>query len=98
MLGVGLGSDTSGELEPFGEELDPRKRAVMLDEGLDRLSELWAGEFEPLPVQQPRIPVWLAGRWPNRWPLRRAARWDGFFPSRCPARRRWRSWAASSAS
>jgi hypothetical protein len=24
--------------------------------------------------------VWLAGRWPNRRPLQRAVRWDGFFP------------------
>ena len=84
VLGVGLGSDTSGELEPFGEELDPRKRARMLDEGLDRLAELWGGEFEPPPVQQPRIPVWAAGRWPMRKPLRRAARWDGFFPIELP--------------
>jgi alkanesulfonate monooxygenase SsuD/methylene tetrahydromethanopterin reductase-like flavin-dependent oxidoreductase (luciferase family) len=84
VLGVGLGSDTSGELEPFGEELDPRKRAAMLDERLERLSELWGGEFEPQPVQQPRIPVWVAGRYPNRRPLRRAARWDGFFPIEMP--------------
>ena len=31
-------------------------------------------------MQQPRIPVWVAGRWPNRRPFRRAARWDGVFP------------------
>jgi alkanesulfonate monooxygenase SsuD/methylene tetrahydromethanopterin reductase-like flavin-dependent oxidoreductase (luciferase family) len=84
VLGVGLGSDSSGELAPFGEELDARKRAVMLDEGLERLIELWNGEFEPRPVQQPRIPVWVAGRYPNRRPLRRAARWDGFFPIEMP--------------
>jgi hypothetical protein len=29
-------------------------------------------------VQQP-IPVWVAGRWPNRRPFRRAARWEGVF-------------------
>jgi alkanesulfonate monooxygenase SsuD/methylene tetrahydromethanopterin reductase-like flavin-dependent oxidoreductase (luciferase family) len=56
----------------------------MLDEGLDRLSELWSGEFEPRPIQQPRIPVWVAGRYPNRRPLRRAAKWDGFFPIEMP--------------
>jgi hypothetical protein len=33
-----------------------------------------------VPVQRPRIPVWVAGRWPNKPPVRRAARWDGFFP------------------
>jgi hypothetical protein len=24
--------------------------------------------------------VWVAGRWPNRRPLARAARWQGYFP------------------
>jgi alkanesulfonate monooxygenase SsuD/methylene tetrahydromethanopterin reductase-like flavin-dependent oxidoreductase (luciferase family) len=79
-LGVGLGSDRNGELEPFGEVVDPRERARLLDRGLERLMAFWAGEFEPTPIQQPRIPVWVAGRWPNRRPLLRAARWDGFFP------------------
>jgi alkanesulfonate monooxygenase SsuD/methylene tetrahydromethanopterin reductase-like flavin-dependent oxidoreductase (luciferase family) len=78
-FGVGLGADRD-ELEPFGEVVDPRERAQLLDRGLERLTALWAGEFEPTPVQQPRIPVWVAGRWPKRRPLRRAARWDGYFP------------------
>jgi hypothetical protein len=25
--------------------------------------------------------VWVAGQWPNRRPFRRAARWDGVFPT-----------------
>jgi alkanesulfonate monooxygenase SsuD/methylene tetrahydromethanopterin reductase-like flavin-dependent oxidoreductase (luciferase family) len=79
-FGVGLGSARNGELEPFGEVVDPRERARLLDQGLERLTAFWAGEFEPTPVQRPRIPVWVAGRWPNRRPVRRAARWDGFFP------------------
>jgi alkanesulfonate monooxygenase SsuD/methylene tetrahydromethanopterin reductase-like flavin-dependent oxidoreductase (luciferase family) len=80
VFGVGLGSDNNGELEPFGEVTDPRERARMLDDGLERLAGLWGGEFEPPPVQRPRIPVWVAGRWPNRRPVRRAAQWDGLFP------------------
>jgi hypothetical protein len=36
--------------------------------------------FQPTPIQRPRVPVWVAGRWPNRRPLRRAARYDGYFP------------------
>lgn len=84
VLGVGLGSDNNGELEPFGDEADPKARAKLLDEGLDLLATLWAGQFEPPPVQQPRIPVWVASRWPNRRPLRRAARWDGLFPIELP--------------
>jgi alkanesulfonate monooxygenase SsuD/methylene tetrahydromethanopterin reductase-like flavin-dependent oxidoreductase (luciferase family) len=83
-MGVGLGSDRSGELEQFGEVTDPRERARLLDGGLERLSAFWDGEFEPTPVQRPRIPVWVAGRWPNRRPLRRAARWDGLFPIDLP--------------
>lgn len=84
ILGVGLGSDNGGELGPFGEELDPRKRAQLFDDGLERLAAMWGGEFEPGPVQQPRIPVWAAARWPNRRPVRRAVRWDGLFPIELP--------------
>src|SRR5262249_43991646 len=31
--------------------------------------------------QQPRIPVWCGGRWPNKAPFRRAARWGGGMPT-----------------
>lgn len=95
VLGVGLGLDSSGrELSAFGEELDDRTRAAMLDEALELITELWRGEtvhhegahyraenvtFVPTPMQQPRIPVWVAARWPHRRPLQRAARWDGLF-------------------
>ncbi|MFL5839363.1 MAG: LLM class flavin-dependent oxidoreductase, partial [Thermoleophilaceae bacterium] len=77
VFGAGLGSDNSGEFSKFGEEADARARAALLDDGLDRLAAFWAGEFEPRPLQQPRIPVLLAARWPNRKPVRRALRWDG---------------------
>ena len=70
--------------ERFGEEGDPRARALILDDGLDRLLAYWGGEFEPAPVQRPRIPVWVAAGWPNRRPLRRAARFDGVFPIDLP--------------
>jgi alkanesulfonate monooxygenase SsuD/methylene tetrahydromethanopterin reductase-like flavin-dependent oxidoreductase (luciferase family) len=78
-FGVGLGSANNNELEPFREVVDARERAKLLDRGLDELAAFWAGTFEPAPVQQPRIPVWVAARWPNRRPVRRAARWDGLF-------------------
>jgi hypothetical protein len=29
---------------------------------------------------QDHVPVWVAGRWPHRRPLQRAARWDGVVP------------------
>ena len=78
-FGAGLGSVRNNELEPYGEVVDPRERANLLDQGLDALARYWAGEFEPLPVQRPRPPVWVAGEWPNQRPVRRALRWDGLF-------------------
>jgi alkanesulfonate monooxygenase SsuD/methylene tetrahydromethanopterin reductase-like flavin-dependent oxidoreductase (luciferase family) len=84
VLGVGLGSDRTGEFDPdrFGEEGDLRERARLLDDGLERLIAYWSGEFEPRPVG--RIPIWVAARWPNKRPLRRAARYDGVFPIDLP--------------
>jgi alkanesulfonate monooxygenase SsuD/methylene tetrahydromethanopterin reductase-like flavin-dependent oxidoreductase (luciferase family) len=94
-LGVGLGGGAQAEFAAFGESPDPKVRAELLDEGLAILDGLWSGEpftfegahhrvtgahFTPRPVQEPRVPVWVAGRWPNRRPFRRAARWDGVFP------------------
>lgn len=83
-LGVGLGGTRNGELEPFGEVVDPIERARLLDQGLDDLVRYWAGEFQPVPVQQPRIPVWVAAVWPHRRPVRRALRWEGVFPIGLP--------------
>jgi alkanesulfonate monooxygenase SsuD/methylene tetrahydromethanopterin reductase-like flavin-dependent oxidoreductase (luciferase family) len=94
-LGVGLGGGPQAEFAAFGEDPDARSRADRLDEGLAILEGLWSGEpfsfagehhavdgahFLPRPVQEPRIPVWVAGRWPHKRPFRRAARWDGLFP------------------
>jgi alkanesulfonate monooxygenase SsuD/methylene tetrahydromethanopterin reductase-like flavin-dependent oxidoreductase (luciferase family) len=86
VFGVGLGSEVTGEFDParFGEEGDPRARARLLDEGLDRLLAYWDGGFEPRPVQRPCIPIWVAGRWPRRKPLQRAVRYEGFFPIDLP--------------
>jgi alkanesulfonate monooxygenase SsuD/methylene tetrahydromethanopterin reductase-like flavin-dependent oxidoreductase (luciferase family) len=95
-LGVGSGSRTH-EFDAFGDPADLRTRAEMLDEGLAVITALWRGRpttydgkhfhvhdatFLPGPVQQPRIPVWVAATWPVRAPLRRAARWDGVWPLR----------------
>jgi alkanesulfonate monooxygenase SsuD/methylene tetrahydromethanopterin reductase-like flavin-dependent oxidoreductase (luciferase family) len=84
VLGAGLGSDHHGEFERFEEVVAPRERARLLDAGLERLVAYWDGEFEPPPYRRPRIPIWLAARWPNRRPVRRAARWDGVFPIELP--------------
>jgi len=84
ILGVGLGSSRNGELAPFGEVVDDRERARRLDHGLVRLADFWAGEFEPRPLQRPRIPVWCAAGWPHRRPVARALAWDGLFPTEVP--------------
>lgn len=90
-FGVGIGGDRGGEFSRFGEELDRRKRADLLDEALDKIVAWWRGDevngvtLHPAPVQQPRIPVWVGSRFPNRRPVRRAAQWDGWFPVDVPA-------------
>jgi alkanesulfonate monooxygenase SsuD/methylene tetrahydromethanopterin reductase-like flavin-dependent oxidoreductase (luciferase family) len=83
VFGAGLGGDGYGEFSRFGDPEDPRERAVALDAGLEALVGYWES-FEPRPVQRPRIPVWLASRWPKRKPVRRAAQWDGLFPIDLP--------------
>lgn len=95
VLGVGLGSDRfGGEFSLFGEEVDDRARAAMLDEALTVIRRAWTGEpvhhrgehylvdgvrFLPRPVRG-TVPVWVAGFPGKAAPRRRAARHDGFFP------------------
>ena len=95
VLGVGIGGDRSREFSATGEQVDDRLRGAMLDEALEVLQAAWSGElvqhsgehyvvdgvrFLPPPVQRPGPPIWVAARYGNRAPLRRAARWDGVFP------------------
>jgi alkanesulfonate monooxygenase SsuD/methylene tetrahydromethanopterin reductase-like flavin-dependent oxidoreductase (luciferase family) len=95
ILGVGLGDNVTindFSFSAFGEEMDAKRRAKMLDEALDILVGLWSGEsfsydgefyhvnkvrLLPRPVQQPRIPIWIGGAYPLKGPTQRAARWDG---------------------
>jgi alkanesulfonate monooxygenase SsuD/methylene tetrahydromethanopterin reductase-like flavin-dependent oxidoreductase (luciferase family) len=95
-LGVGLGSDRFGrEYSITGEELDDRTRARMLDEALEILQAAWSGtlvrhrgehytvdamRFLPRPVQRPAVPIWVAGFYGKSRPMRRAVRYQGFFP------------------
>lgn len=90
VLGLGIGDDWVGEFSDFGDEPDPKVRGRMLEEGLEVLVPLLAGEpvdhagehyaardvrFRPAPV----VPIWIGGRFGNRAPVRRGARRDGFF-------------------
>lgn len=93
MLGVGLGVDD--DFTRFGVDSPPRDRARRYDEAMEVMTQLWSGEpvtFEGeffqlddvtlpvVPFQQPRVPIVVAGWWPNRRPFDRAARWDGTMP------------------
>ena len=99
ILGVGLGAPADAEFQCFGEDPTDRVRARKLDEALSILDGLERGEsfqhqgeyfhiedvlFLPRPIQTPRVPIWVAGFWPNKAPMRRAARWDGVFPLKMP--------------
>lgn len=94
-LGVGLGDPAELDFTSLGENGDDRIRAEKLDEGLEVLVGLWSGEpfsylgkhyelrnvqFLPQPRQSPRIPIWVAGRWPKKKAFLRAARWEGVYP------------------
>lgn len=93
IFGVGLGRRSEYDL--FGTDWDPVTIAARFDEALELLDRFWSGTpvtfhgehftvdgvaVLPTPVQQPRIPILVAGFWPNRKPLERAARWDGYMP------------------
>lgn len=94
ILGVGSGSGVE-DWDDLGEATSPRERGELLDESLALLTRLWQSHpvthqgahyhlrevrFLPPPAQHPRIPIWVAGTWPQRAPFRRAARWDGVVP------------------
>jgi alkanesulfonate monooxygenase SsuD/methylene tetrahydromethanopterin reductase-like flavin-dependent oxidoreductase (luciferase family) len=95
ILGFGLGDDgRTREMSRLGEEADPMVRAGQLDEGLEVLEALLSGvtvdhhgphyvadgvSFRPPAPRSGKIPIWIGARWPNRAPLRRAARHDGVF-------------------
>ena len=95
-LGLGLGVDSGGELTRTAEELDPKVRGSMLDEGVRLLDQMLRGEhvvhngthfmvdgitLAPTGVQRPRVPFWLATRGDNLAPVRRAARYEGLCPT-----------------
>lgn len=94
-LGIGLGDNGDDSFTHFGEEMDARTRAAMVEEGIDVIHGLMSAQsfsyqgsfyqvddvtFTPAPLQQPRIPIWIGGGWPRKSFVRRAARCDGACP------------------
>lgn len=74
VLGLGLGVDSYGEYSVFDESAtDDRARAAALDGGIPLLVEMLTGgpveraggrPTTPAGVQQPRVPIWIAGKVP----------------------------------
>ncbi|GHO88910.1 LLM class flavin-dependent oxidoreductase [Dictyobacter formicarum] len=92
---LGVGSGGGIEYVNYHEPGDAKTYGERMDEALELLSLLWNGErisyagqyyqienvrHLPRPIQQPRIPIWVGGVWPNKKPMRRAAQWDGVCP------------------
>jgi alkanesulfonate monooxygenase SsuD/methylene tetrahydromethanopterin reductase-like flavin-dependent oxidoreductase (luciferase family) len=93
VFGAGLGG-VEREFGAFGEPTDPRERAAMLDEGLEIIRGLLAGEqvshrgdyyaVDDVVLQMSpkhRVPIWIGGR--SLRALERAARFDGWFAESC---------------
>ncbi len=95
VLGLGAGWREE-EYAAYGYDFPrPAVRIAQLEEVVQLMRIMWTddnptfegkhfqikeAQFLPKPVQQPRIPVWVAGIWPNKKPFRRAAQWDGVMP------------------
>lgn len=98
IFGVGLGAaDDDGGFFKVGEAMDIKVRAELLDEGLAIVAGLWSGKpfsfsgrhytiqemtMLPVPVQSPRIPVWVPGVWSKEKSMRRTLNWDGIIPQK----------------
>jgi alkanesulfonate monooxygenase SsuD/methylene tetrahydromethanopterin reductase-like flavin-dependent oxidoreductase (luciferase family) len=93
VLGIGAGDTAEASFVAAGEPRERRVAAEMLDEGLEILPALLAGEevshqgkhyridglrLTPGPPRQRRIPTWIGGDWLVRGVRRRLVRWgDG---------------------
>jgi alkanesulfonate monooxygenase SsuD/methylene tetrahydromethanopterin reductase-like flavin-dependent oxidoreductase (luciferase family) len=92
---VGIGAIDDQGFGNVGEPVDAPTRSQRLNESLDILGGLWSGEpfefdgrhyrfgpmtFRPTPIQQPRIPIWVAANLSSDASVARALRWDGIMP------------------
>lgn len=105
ILGVGSGDVNDPGFGATGEPTAIATRAQLLDEGLEILTGLWTGEpvtfhgrhfhidnlrLSPVPVQQPRIPVWTGGDWELPGVRKRVTRWDGCCVYKGSPDKQWR--------
>lgn len=102
VLPVGLGALDDDAFGNVGEPTLARTRAELLDESLAILEGLWSGDpfgyagrhyrfgpmtFRPMPVQRPRIPIWVVGIPASERSMRRTLRFDGIHPQTNDPRR-----------
>jgi alkanesulfonate monooxygenase SsuD/methylene tetrahydromethanopterin reductase-like flavin-dependent oxidoreductase (luciferase family) len=112
ILGVGSGDIHDPGFSATAEPAKPAVRAQLLDEGLEIVTRLWSGEpvtfygrhfhveklrLAPVPVQQPRIPVWVGGDWELSGVKTRVARWDGCCAYNCSPDEDWQDMTAADA-
>ncbi len=89
--GLGSKAVRPEDFASFGEETSYATFNEMFDEALEIITGLWSGDqftyrgrhhnvegvtFQPVPVQRPRIPIWIGGGGGRT--LRRVARYDGW--------------------
>jgi len=92
ILGVGSGAADEPAFAAAGRPMSVPERAARLDEGLHVLTALWTGtpvrhyglcyrldglQLPAIPVQRPRIPIWVGGDLRRPAVRRRLTRWDG---------------------
>lgn len=94
ILSVGLGAVDTG-FDDFGEEVDVRARAELMDEALNIVTGLWNGQpfsydgkhyhLKPTEFHPPPPPVqqtiWVVGLLGSQKSMARAARYQGLLPS-----------------
>jgi alkanesulfonate monooxygenase SsuD/methylene tetrahydromethanopterin reductase-like flavin-dependent oxidoreductase (luciferase family) len=92
ILGAGSGASDDPALTAVGPLMSAPERAARLDEGLQLLAALWTGapvdhhgkhyqvdglRLAAVPVQRPRIPIWIGGDLRRPGLRRRLTEWDG---------------------
>jgi alkanesulfonate monooxygenase SsuD/methylene tetrahydromethanopterin reductase-like flavin-dependent oxidoreductase (luciferase family) len=97
ILPLGLGAAEDLGFARFGEVVDRKIRAELLDESIDILHGLWSGSpfsyagkhyhlhdaaFQLTPIQSPGIPIWVVGAWPRPKSMRRVLGCDGILPAK----------------
>jgi len=96
ILSVGLGAVDTGFTQ-FGEATDIRERAALMDECLDIMQGLWAGQpfeyagnhyqvkptdFVPPPAPiNGKVPIWMVGKLGSKKSKNRVLKYEGILPS-----------------